>query len=104
MSPSPSFPMSFSDALNKAKANATAETEEAQEGDTPRVQTMTASQPCNMEEGEEDEEEEKLHIPGSFDFGDQGGGAGCETPGAGTVDPFDAIGMLANLWRRMQVR
>jgi len=43
-------------------------------------------------------------MPGSFDFGDQGGGAGRETPGAGTVDPFDAVGMLANLWRRMQVR
>ena len=96
--------MSFSDAPNKAKANAAAETEEAQEGDTPRVQMTTASQLRNMEEGEEDEEEEKLHIPGSFDFGDQGGGAGRETPGAGTVDPFDAVGMLANLWRRMQVR
>ena len=40
-----------------------------------------------MEE-EEEEGEEELRIPGSFDFGDQGGGAGCETPGAGTVDPI----------------
>ena len=75
MLPLPSSPMSFSDAINKAKANATAETEEAEEGDTPHVQTTMASQPRNMEEGEEDEEEEKLYIPGSFDFGDQGGGA-----------------------------
>jgi len=78
--------------------------EEAQEGDTPCVQMMTASQLCNMEEGEEDEEEEKLHIPGSFDFGDQGGGAGRETLGVGTVNPFDAVGMLANLWQWMQMR
>jgi len=104
-SPSSSSPMSFSDALNKAKAKAAAETEEAREGDAPRAQTTTAaSQPRNMEEEEEDEEEEELRIPGSFDFGDQGGGAGRETPGAGTVDPFDAVSMLANLWRRMQVR
>jgi len=33
-----------------------------------------------------------------------GGGAGCETLGAGTVDPFDAVSMLANLWQQMQVR
>jgi len=96
--------MSFSDGLNKAKAKAAAETEEVREGDASRAQTATASQPRNMEEEEEDEEEEELRIPGSFDFGDQGGGAGRETPGAGTVDPFDAVSMLANLWRRMQVR
>jgi len=102
---SSSSPMSFSDALNKAKAKAAAETEEAQEGGAPRAQTTTAvSQPHNMEEEDKDKEEEKLHIPGSFDFGDQGGGAGRETPGAGTVDPFDAIGMLVNLWQQMQVR
>jgi len=50
------------------------------------------------------EEKEELRIPGSFDFGDQGSGAGRETPGAGTIDPFDAVGMLTNLWRQMQVR
>ena len=65
-SPSSSSPMSFSDALNKAKAKAAAETEEAWEGNAPRAQTTTASQPRNMEE----EEEEELRIPGSFDFGD----------------------------------
>jgi len=103
-SPSSSSPMSFSDALNKAKAKAAAETEGAGEGDASRAQTATASQPRNMGEEEEDGEEEELHIPGSFDVGDQGGGAGRETPGVGTVDPFDAVSMLANLWRRMQVR
>jgi len=100
-SPLSSSPMSFSDALSKAKAKAAAETKEACEGDAPHAQTTTvAFQPRNMEE----EEEEELHIPRSFDFGDQGSGAGREMPGAGTVDPFDAIGMLANLWQRMQVR
>ena len=102
--PSSSSPMSFSDALNKAKAKATAETEGAWEGDASRAQTATASWPRNMEEEEEDGEEEELRIPGAFDVGDQGGGAGHETPGASTVDPFNAVGMLANLWRRMQVR
>jgi len=98
--------MLFSDALSKAKA--AAKTEKAREGDGPRAQTMTtttttASQPRNMEEDEEEEEEEELRMPRSFDFGDQGGGAVGETPGASTVDPFDAVGMLGNLWRRMQV-
>jgi len=97
--PSSSSPMSFSDALNKAKA--AAETEKAREEDAPQAQTtMTASQPRNMEE----DEEEELRMPGSFDFGDQGGGTAGEAPGAGTVDPFDAVGMLGNLWQRMQVR
>ena len=88
--------MSFSDSLNKAKA--AAETEETREGDA-QTTTMMASQPRNMEEDEEEEEE--LRMPVSFDFGDQGGGTAGETPGAGTVDPFDAVGMLG--WRRMQV-
>jgi len=57
------------------------------------------------EEDEEDGDEEvELRMPGSFDFGDQGGGAARETPGASTVDSFDAVGMLWNLWWRMQVR
>ena len=101
--------MPFFGALNKARAKA-AETEEVWEGDAPCAQTTTAaSQPRIMEEDEEDEGEgegegEELRMPGSFDFGDQGGGAVREAPGVGTVDPFDAVGVLANLWRRMQVR
>ena len=93
--------MSFSDAPNKAKA--VTEAEKVLEGGAPRAQTTTAYRPRKTEEEEEDDEVD-LRVPGSFDFGNQGGGAGCETPGAGTVDPFDAVGMLANLWRRMQVR
>ena len=91
------LPDVVSDALNKAKAKAAAETEEAREGDAPHAQTaMATSQPRNMEE------EEELRMPGSFDFGYQGGGGAVgEMPGAGTVNPFDAVGMLGNLWRRM---
>ena len=71
-SSSPVFsPMSFSDALNKAKA--AAETEKAWEGNAaPCTQTMVmASQPRNMLEDEEDEEKEEVELcmPGSFDFG-----------------------------------
>ena len=47
---------------------------------------------------EEEEEEVELCMPGSFDFGHHGGGDARETPGAETVDPFDAVGMLGNLW------
>jgi hypothetical protein len=100
--------MSFSNALNKAKA--AAETEKAREGDAaPRTQTTAmAPQPRNAQEDEEDEEEEgvELRMPGSFDFGftDHGAGGARETPGAETTDPFDAVGVLGNLWRRMQVR
>ena len=39
-----------------------------------------------------------LRMPGSFDFGDHDSGAAHETPGAGTVDPVGAVGMLGNLW------
>ena len=42
-----------------------------------------------------EEEEVELRMPRSFDFGDHGGGAARETPGARTVDPFDAVLPLA---------
>jgi len=44
---------------------------------------------------EEDEENEEvdLRMPGSFDFEDHDTGASR----AGTVGPFDAVGMLGNL-------
>ena len=97
--------MSFSDALNKAKA--AAEAEKAREGDVlvPRTQAP-ASQQHNAQ-GDEEEEEEELRMPGSFDFGfaDHGATSGARgTPGAETTDPFDAVGVLGNLWRRTQVR
>jgi len=39
-------------------------------------------------------------MPGSFDFEDHDTGAAR----AGIVDPFDAVGMFGDLWRRTQVR
>ena len=96
--------MSFSDALNKAKA--AAEAEKAREGDAlvPRAQAA-ASQQHNVQ-GDEEEEEEELRMPGSFDFdfADHGASGARGTPGAETTDPFDAVGVLGNLWWRMQVR
>ena len=94
--------MLFSDAPNKA--NAAAETEKARERDiAPCAQAAAVvPQPRNTLE---DEEEVELRMPGSLDFGfADPGGAAHETPGVGTVDPFDAVGVLRNLWRRMQVR
>ena len=79
MSGSSSSPMSSPDALNKAKAATSAE--KAREGYSPRAQMTTASQPRKTDE----EEEAELHVPGSFDFGDHGGGTPRETPGASTV-------------------
>jgi hypothetical protein len=46
------------------------------------------------------DEEVELRMPGSFDFENHDSGVAR----AGTVDPLDAVGMLGNLWRRMQVR
>ena len=98
--------MSFSDALNKAKA--AAKTEKAWEGVAAhRTQTTAmASQPRNMLGDEEDEEKEEveLRMPGSFDFGFASpGGMARETLGVETTDPIDAVGVLGNLWWRMQV-
>jgi len=72
-------------------------------GMLPRAQTMTSYQPRKAEEGEKVVEVVKPRAAGSFDFGDHGGGAACETLGAGAVDPLD-VGMLGNLWQRMQLR
>ena len=64
-----------------------------------------ASHSRNSQEDEEGEEEVELRMPGSFDFGfADPGGAACETPGAGTVDPFDAVGVPGNPRRRMEAR
>ena len=78
MSGSSSSPMSSPDSLNKAKAATSAE--KAREGYSPRAQMTTASQPRKT-----DEEEAELRVPGSFDFGDHGGGTPRETSGASTV-------------------
>ena len=52
---------------------------------------------------EEEVEEVELRMPGSFDFGDHDSGV-VGAASVGTVDPFDAVRTLGNLWRRMQVR
>jgi len=89
--------MSLSDAFNNAKA------EKSRGGDTPHTQTTPASQPCKTEGGcGDDEDKEVLRIPGSLDFESHSGGAACGT-GAVTIDPFGAVGMLGNLWWRMQL-
>jgi calcium/calmodulin-dependent protein kinase I len=91
---SSSSPMSFSEAINKAKTSAEAE----KNGDTPRAQANpTAFEPRKMEEVE-------LRIPGSFSFENVGGGAAQAAGDAGTADAIDAVGLLGNLWRRMQLR
>ena len=105
-SSSPSSPMSFSEAINKAKTSAKAE----KNGDAPRAQSdPTAFRPRKMEEEDEDEDEDdevELRIPGSFSFENVGGGAAQDAGGAGAADlgSFDAVGMLGDLWRRMQLR
>ena len=44
-------------------------------------------------------------MPQSFDFfRDHGCGEAREIPSAGTVDPFDAVGVLGDLLLRMQLR
>jgi len=53
-----------------------------------------------LRDEDEDDEEVELRMPGSLDFEDHNSGPAR----AGTVDPFDAVGMLGNLWWRMQVR
>jgi len=62
----------------------------------PCAQTTTASQACGTEE-----EKIELLTPGSFDLWDRGSGVAREA-GAGTVDSFDAVGMLGNPWRWTQ--
>ena len=91
--------MSFSDALNKAKA--VSGTEKTREGDGPRSQKTTASQPRKTEEVEGGRG--GAAYVEAFDFGDHGDVAAGETPGAGTVDLLD-VSMLGNLWLRMQLR
>ena len=124
-SPGPST-MSFSDAIKRAKVPAAATAEAGKVRDEGRQQAQaTTSQPSKTQhvvprrdnekggeahvaserrasgdEDEEEDEEDELRMPGSFDFENHDSGA----TRAGTVDSFDAVGMLGNLWRRMQVR
>jgi len=89
--------------MSTSHALTTAEAETARKEDAPPCKQKTpASQPRKIEEGAEDNEDEEvlLHIPASFDVKDHGGGV-ARGAGAGTVDPFDTVGMLRNLWWRM---
>jgi len=116
--------MSFSAAINKAKA--TGEAEKAQDASraasssTPivLVQAASAPQPPQTQpaphrgdtaaekptEDDDDDDEVELRIPGSFDLGDAGGGGAGAGIHAGTASPCDTVGVLENLWRRMQLK
>ena len=110
--PLPPSPMSFSDAIKKAKvaAAATAEADKVwDEGGTAAARRdnekggeahVASERRAEGDEDEEEDEEVELRMPGSFEFEDHDSGAAR----AGIVDPFDAVDMLGNLWRRMQVR
>ena len=112
--------MSFSDTVKEAKATfaATAETEKAPDVDANLAQAMVFQRhetqhavPKNdTDQGgdihvvaerrsDEDDEEVELRMPGSFEFGNNDGGVASMA----TVDPFDAVSMLGNLWRHMQL-
>ena len=87
-------PMSFSDAVNKAKAAVKAE--KAREGDAPCAQTSTVPQPRGTE-GDIDEEEERVEprMPGSFAFGDHDCGVAGEV-GEGT-DWVPSVGSMLSI-------
>jgi len=82
--------MSFSDALNKAKA--TANPEMVQEEYAPHAQMTMVLQWLNggYWGGRGGERGRAMH-PWIFQLWD---GAACETPGAGTTDLFSAVGIL----------
>jgi hypothetical protein len=123
--PLPPSLMSFSDTIKRAKvAAATAEADKVRDGGGQQAQATTfqpsktqhvvprrdnekggeahvaSERRTEEEEDEEEDEEVELHMPGWFQFEDHDTGAAR----VGTVDRFDAVGMLGNLWRRMQVR
>ena len=87
--------MTFSGALNKAKAVDKAE--KAREGATAAHAQVAAFQPRNAQEDDEDDEAEVVELlvrmPRSFDFGltDHSAGGMRETWGAATVDPHGSL-------------
>lgn len=104
--------MSFSDAINRAKAasdETAAATEKARLDIPMAIPSPPKTQPRGAGAGgndaavadDEDEDEDVMlrRIPGSFDFEGDGDGGG-----AGAIeDPYDAVAVLGNLWRRMQL-
>jgi hypothetical protein len=102
-------PMSFSEAINKAKAAETAVGEKApnsRAGHSPPktpAPIPVASQrgngstaPSAEDEDEDEEEDITMRIPGSFDVEDYDDG--------GVAMGADTISVLGDLWRRMQLR
>lgn len=89
--------MSFSEAINRTKA--AAETPVGEKA-TPMTQSRFSPVPVASAQEDEDEEEDgvTLRIPGSFDVEDYDDGG--VVMGTGT----DAVGVLGDLWRRMQLR
>ena len=104
--------MSFSEAINKAKAAETAVGGEKVPNSRaspspPKTQSPvlvasqrgngTAAASASAEDEDEDEDEDMtLRIPGSFDIENYDDG--------GVAMGTDAVGMLGDLWRRMQLR
>jgi len=108
-------PLSFSEAINKAKAekapDAPRETPvspaEAARKTPPSMLSYRDSDAAPERRAKSDDEDDEivLRMPGSFYFDHQGGAVagGVTTPPAGIVGHYDVIGMLGNLWRRMQL-
>ena len=99
--------MSFSEVINKAKAAEMDVGEKAPNSGAsptpPKTQSpvLVASQRGDgstaASDGEEDEDEDMTkRIPGSFNVEDYGDG--------GVAMGGDAVSVLENLWRRMQLR
>jgi len=99
--------MSFTEAI-KARAAAEKSPNSRASPSLPKTQSPVpvVSQRGNDAVGAEDEDEDEdedmtMRIPGSFDledYEDADGAAGSN------AEPFDAIGALGDLWRRMQLR
>lgn len=101
--------MSFTEAINKAKAAETAVGEKAPNPRTnpspPKTQSPVPvashrgnrTTAASAEDEDEDEDEDiTMRIPGSFDVEDYDDG--------GVAMGADAISVLGDLWRRMQLR
>lgn len=115
--------MSFSEAINKAKAATDQTVSGKAQLDAPNSPRTTPSPPktqlpaikktshratgsdATSEDEDEDENEDVMlrRIPGSFDFESHGGGSNGDAAGT-AMDPYDAVTMLGNLWQRMQLR
>jgi hypothetical protein len=97
-------PMSFTEVINKASASTTEKSRNSRASPSPpktQSPVPVASQRANnmtsaADEDEDEDEYMTLRIPGSF------GLANYEDADA-AVEPFDGVGVLGDLWRRMQM-